>query len=207
MKAEAASVWECINHEQCEATVRVRKSTSNLHGIRRNGSTELTKADEATNHITSYSYDPTRTDKKDLSTSQLFFQALHVREYPDDEQEVIDYPFHGLVNSARTSDEFHNNQICISFRDAARDESEIKSELETLSNMGFIHFPFIVHQNDNELKIEGNTRSNTVSIAHETMLQAAANQLAIQFKQDSNRGTGMEHANVVSRPEGVYNRI
>lgn len=43
MKAEAASVLECINHEQCEATVGVRKSTSNLHGIRRNGSSELTK--------------------------------------------------------------------------------------------------------------------------------------------------------------------
>jgi hypothetical protein len=165
------------------------------------------RADEATNHITSYSYDPTRTDKKDLSTSQLFFQALHVREYPDDEQEVIDYPFHGLVNSARTSDEFHNNQICISFRDPARDESEIQSELETLSNMGFIHFPFIVPQNDNELKTGGNTRSNTASIAHETMLQAAANQLAIQFREDQNRGTGMEHANVVSKPEVIYNPI
>lgn len=165
------------------------------------------KGDEATSHITSYSYDPTRTDAKDSSVSELFFQALRAREYPDDGQEVIDYPFPGLVNSAQTSDEFHDNQICISVRVPARDERETDSELNVLGNTGFTsHFPFIVPPSDNELKIEGDTRLDTASTTRETMLQEAAEQLATQFDRSPNKMSGMKNTTVV-KPADVNNPI
>ncbi|KAG9189950.1 hypothetical protein G6011_06818 [Alternaria panax] len=165
------------------------------------------KGDEATSHITSYSYDPTRTDAKDSSVSELFFQALRAREYPDDGQEVIDYPFPGLVNSAQTSDEFHDNQICISVRVPARDERETDSELNVLGNTGFTsHFPFIVPPSDNELKIEGNTRLDTASTTRETMLQEAAEQLATQFDRSPKKMSGTKNTTVV-RPADISNPI
>jgi hypothetical protein len=137
---------------------------------------------EATNFITSYSYDTTKVDAKDPPVSDLFFEALGVREYPNDAREINEHPFRGLVNSARASPELHNNQICISIRVPARDNRETKSELDALKAMGVAsHFPFIVPKRNTE----GNTRPIVANTDHETMLEAAAGKLAMWFSGGS----------------------
>lgn len=137
---------------------------------------------EATNFITSYSYDTTKVDAKDPPVSELFFEALRVQEYPNNAQDINEHPFHGLVISAKASPELHNNHICISIRVPARDNREKESESDALKAMGVApHFPFIVPKRNTE----GNTRPNTANTDHETMLEAAAEKLAMWFKVGS----------------------
>lgn len=64
---------------------------------------------EATNHVTSYRYDTTRTERKDPSVLELWEQTLHLREYPHDATDITEHPFYSLVTAVRTPAELHNN--------------------------------------------------------------------------------------------------
>lgn len=141
------------------------------------------KADEATNYITSYNYDPTKPGAKDPSVSELFFQALQVQEYPDEAQEIIEHPFPGLVNSALVSEKFHNSRICISFRVPAMDDSEIESESTALQIMDASHFPFIVPEGETR----HNTGRNAANVDHEIMLNAAAKEVAMWLSEGADK--------------------
>ncbi|KAJ5052525.1 hypothetical protein PSV09DRAFT_2263312 [Bipolaris maydis] len=134
---------------------------------------------EPTNYITSYNYNPIESEKKDPSVSDLFFQGLWVREYPDHGHKIIEYPLHGLFTSAEASSEFHNSHICISFRVPARDDHEIESEHDALKRPDVaFHFPFIVPRHDT-------TSNKTDDATNEIMLEAAAQKLADWVSQCS----------------------
>jgi hypothetical protein len=129
------------------------------------------RSDEATNYVTSYRYDTTRTEEKDPTVLELFDQALDVREYPDDATEISEHPFRGLINAARTSAELHNNLICVSFRVPPRDDRESESELKALRSTGVaFHFPFVV------------AKSYTINHNYDLMIDGAAEKLASWFR-------------------------
>jgi hypothetical protein len=159
------------------------------------------KVNESTNYITSYRYDTTKAEPEDPPVSELFFRALKVQEYPDDAQEIIVHPFYGLITSARTSDEFHNNQICISFRVPARDDRETESEEDALKTMGVAHhYAFIVPTNN----FKARSRPKTVNTDHKIMLEAAADKLATWLSEGSEDLDEVKNVAVTDEPEGSH---
>ena len=86
------------------------------------------KAYEATEHITTYDFDATRSK----GSVQLGFDALSAAVYSQ-EDPYTEHPFHGLVNEAKVSTGLcHSGNICLSIRSPAVDSREQALEETTM---------------------------------------------------------------------------